>query len=208
MKSRYEALWTLVVLLIMACAAQPAVAGGSRDHRVSVVDLRGDVVAGGQLRLYIQPGPAATRSLRIFSEPSHTLLAVVIDSGFAREPQGKALLEEQKGAAVAVTDLPEGQPALQVPGRPPGDDRVAVYVVGESGEEQLAADARVGAGPFHFSTAFVNGGPKAGGGMLQCCHGGPCGEMCAECGPKFTCCLTDDCCKIFCGWAGTCCQHK
>lgn len=207
MKSRCQVLSALVFLLIIACAVQPAAASGPQDHQVSVVDLRGDVVAGGQLRLYIQPGPAATRSLRIFSEPSHTLLAVVIDTQFAKQPQGKALLQEQKGMAVAVTDLPEGQPALQVPGRPAGDDRIAVHVIGMSGEEELAADALVGAGPFHFSTAFVDGGPKAGGGIRHCCQGGPCTEMCTECGtPAFTCCLTDSCCDIFCGWAGTCCQ--
>ncbi len=198
---------SMACVLFIVYAVQPAAAGEPQDHQVSVVDLRGDVVAGGQLRLYIQPGQAATKSLRIFSEPSHTLLAVVIDTEFARQAQGKSLLEEQKGAAVAVTDLPEGQPALQVDGRPAGDDRVAVYVTGASGEEELAADALVGNGPFHFSTAFVDGGPKAGGGIRHCCQGGPCTEMCAECGtPAFTCCLTDSCCDIFCGWAGTCCQ--
>ena len=198
---------SMACLLFIVCAVQPAAAGEPQDHQVSVVDLRGDVVAGGQLRLYIQPGQAATKSLRIFSEPSHTLLAVVIDTEFAEKPQGKALLQEQKGAAVAVTDLPEGQPALQLPGRPAGDDRVAVYVTGASGEEELAADALVGDGPFHFSTAFVDGGPKTGGGIRHCCEGGPCQEMCVECGtPAFTCCLTDSCCDILCGWAGTCCQ--
>ncbi len=206
MKGCRRGVFVLVFLLFMVCSVPPAAAGGPQGHELAVVDLRGDVGPGGQLKLFIQPGPAATASLRIFSEPSHTLLAVVMDPGFASQPRGKALLEEQEGAAVVVTDLPQGQPALQVAGRPAGEDRIAVYVTGASGEEQLAADARVGGGAFHFSTAIVKGGTKAGGGFVHCCQGGPCTQMCIDCrSPAFTCCLTDTCCDIFCGWAGTCC---
>ncbi len=171
-----------------------------------IIDLRGDVVAGNQLRLYIQPGADATRCIRIVSQPSNTVLAVVLDPEYAEQPEGKRLLDKATGA-VAVTDLPEGQPALQVPARPAGDDRIAVYVTGDSGEELLVADALVGGGAFHFSTALVEGGPKAGGGFYHCCQGGPCSNMCKTCsGVRFTCCLTDQCCQIYCDWVGNCCQ--
>ncbi len=202
MKACPRGVFVLAFLLFMVCAVPPAAAGGPQGHELAVVDLRGDVGPGGQLKLYIKPGPAATASLRIFSEPSHTLLAVVMDPGFASQPRGKALLEEQEGAAVVVTDLPQGQPALQVAGRPAGDDRIAVYVTGASGEEQLAADARVGGGAFHFSTALVEGG-----GFRHCCQGGPCGEVCTGCrAAAFTCCLTETCCEAVCGQGGSCCK--
>lgn len=205
---RFKPSRRIAILALVCIVSVPglAAAGDSNAKVVPVVELRGDVAAGNQLRLYIQPGAEATRCIRIVSEPSHTVLAVVIDPDYAAQPEGKELLDRVT-AAVAVTDLPEGQPALQVSARPVADDRIAVFVTGESGEELLVADVMVGSGDFHVSTAFVDGGPKAGGGFHHCCLEGPCGQMCTDCsGPQFTCCLTDQCCHIYCGWIANCCQ--
>lgn len=128
--------------------------------KVDVIRVKG-YGGNGALTLELSPGPAATRAIRVYSEPSHTLLAIVEDKDFAASPQGqkwrKEVSAQQAPRAGSVTDLPEGRPRLVLDSRPTTDDRIATWVFGDwpdgSAEDRLVGDGKVGNGDFEFSIA-------------------------------------------------------
>lgn len=174
-----------------------------------VYSIAGDVSADGNLlTLSIKPGEVATHAIRVFSEPSHTLLVAVIDRDFGLKADAwrSSWIKVDRPLALVTTDLFDGQPRVHVTGRPKSDDRIAVYVYGSwpdgSVGETLVSDARVGQESFSFSTSIVQGEEKGGFDTYwHCCQGGSCGEMCTTCNDKaFECCLLEGCCWIECGW--------
>ncbi len=183
---------------------------------IHILSISGEVVAGDYLRVSITPGPIASQSIRVYSEPSHTPLVFVIDPEFKASPIGESWLKAVKSdtphATTITTTLPAGQPAVQIPARPTTDHRIAVYVSGEwpdgTEEERLVADGAVGSGGFSFSVwrQPPKNGTKIGGNFKHCCSGGSCSEMCVYCADSiFSCCLTP-CCSIYCGWQIPCCS--
>lgn len=186
---------------------------------LTIAAVRGEITAEGGLALYVETGPPITNGLRLYSEPSHTLLLVLLDSGYASGPLGKEWLgglDKERAAsepAVLMTSLPGARPRVDLRGRPSTDRRIAVWANGVwpdgSTQDLLVADAEVGVGGFSFRTelgAELEPGSKVGGGYRHCCEGTGCSMMCVTCsGPQFTCCILDTCCDIFCGWAGSCC---
>lgn len=183
---------------------------------IHILSISGEVVAGDYLRVNITPGPIASQSIRVYSEPSHTPLVFIIDPEFKSSAIGESWLKSVTSdaplAATVITDLPAGKPAIQIPGRPSTDDRVAVYVSGEWPDgtegELLVADGAVGSGGFSFSVwkTLPKDGTKQGGEFTHCCFGGSCSEMCVNCiDSLFSCCLTP-CCSIYCGWQIPCCS--
>jgi hypothetical protein len=111
------------VFLLPTCA--PA-------RNVEVFQLRG-IPSGGRLQLTLTPGPPATKAVRVYSEPSHTLLLLVVDPDFRKSREGKAWLEKNAKAApkaTVTTELPSGRPSVEVPPLPAGDEKVAVWVFG------------------------------------------------------------------------------
>jgi hypothetical protein len=169
--------------------------------RVKAIEVLG-VPDGDQLTLTLTPGPAATKAIRVYSEPSHTLLAIVIDDRFATTREGKAWLDlyaAEKPAALITTQLPDGIAKVSVPARPPKDERVAIYVHGRwpdgTEKERLIADGTVGQGRFAFTTHALPGEDPQ-----HCCNNANCVNNCTDCtGPRFTCCQMVNCCWIKCG---------
>ena len=120
-----------VAVLVVVTMAPDAIAGDRPDPSRLVVRVQGEVTPEGNLRLAVEPGPIATQSITVYSEPSHTTLAILTDRDFKHSAEGEAWLAEIKAvtpdAMVVTTDLPSGAPALQIPGRPATDNRIAVW---------------------------------------------------------------------------------
>lgn len=185
------------------------VVASADDHQTGwLITVSSDVVAGGQQRLRVTLGDCPeVVAVRVFSEPSHSLLAAAIDGRFAATLAGKEWLASVEsgspGAPLLTTQLPGADFVVQAHGRPAEDSRISVWMLGTWGNEgqgeRLVADALVGAGPFHFSAARGEGEA-----IEHCCSGFPCPRMCVTCkGPAFTCCLSP-CCEISCGHVNCC----
>lgn len=147
-------------LILLGFLLHSSIFGTETKTDIDVIRVKG-YDTKGSLTLEITPGPAATRAIRIYSEPSHTLLAIVEDSGFSSSDQGNKwrseVLADQAPRSRSVTSLPEGRPRLIIEARPTTDDRIATWVFGDwpdgSVEDRLVGDGRVGNGDFEFSIA-------------------------------------------------------
>lgn len=136
--------------------AEPA----EKSESTEIVKVKG-YADGGNFTLEIIPGKAATHAIRIYSEPSHTLLALVEDSKFAESDLGKTwhnqVVAEGQPRSGSLTSLPEGRARLFLEGRATSDDRIATWVYGTwpdgTVEDRLVGDGKVGSGPFEFSIA-------------------------------------------------------
>ncbi len=208
----------LGVIVFVVAFSTLAVAGDESygleiGRSYEIYSIRGETAANGQLALSIIPGRFVDRSIKVVSQPSNTVLAVVLDTDFLKSAEGQIEIrtktDESEPQATAATSLPEGSPRFVIEGRPATDDRVQVWVNsslwpdGGSGE-RLIADGLVGTGhDFGFSTS-TKIGPKSPS-REHCCWGGPCGTMCIDCGDsRFECCLGPDCCLIVCEWEADC----
>jgi hypothetical protein len=171
----------------------------ANDTRL-VVSVTGDVSADNKiLTLSLEPGEIATHAIRVYSEPSHTLLVAVVDSELGKESDSwqSSWFEVDRPLALVTTDLPGGMPRVHVAGRPETDDRIAVYVYGTWPDgtvgETLISDAKVGQRSFAFSTSLVVDNAKEGDVPRvyeHCCQGDNCSKMC----------MMEGCCWIECGW--------
>lgn len=168
--------------------------------------VSGRTLGNGQWLLSVEPGPVATRAIRIYSEPSHTRLFYVMDSHFKATPEGAAWLagiapdKVFPGMVVlgSTTQLPDGSPSAQLPARPAGDDRISVWVYGNypSGlvQDNLVAEDIVSSSDFGFA-AYVN--PMTD--YIHCCLCLDGYQICVQCSSKiFNCCVTSDLCGIYC----------
>lgn len=221
---RKRMLWSCTLLFLAAnlSAEQPVCrpSGGGKTTSVDVVSVKGENHKDGTMTLTITPGSPASRAIRVYSEPSHTLLAVMEDSKYASTEEGrqwrsKTIAEQQPRSGI-LTRLPGGPVQLHLDGRPVLDDRVAVWVNGVwrgvPFEDMLVADAVVGNADFGYSIAvpLVAAGDTFGGPSKQwehCCVGSGCwsGQVCTICNtPYFTCCTLGICCSVECYWVPSC----
>ncbi len=190
-------------LLLLLALCTPGLARAQSSDEVSVVALEGHRDPTGATTLGLRPGPVATHAIAVYSEPSHTLLTLVVDEAYAASPAGLSWLDgvhADEALARVTTSLPAAQPRVVVGGRPEGDRRIAVEVYGTwpdgSVEERLVADTPTPGDEFAFQT-FVS----ADGSFHHCCSGEHCSQKCTDCpGPRFSCCLLEGCCSIACGW--------
>lgn len=143
----------LTVLPVLAESAE-------KSESTEIVKVKG-YADGENFTLEIIPGEAATHAIRIYSEPSHTLLALIEDSKFAESDLGKTwrnqVVAEGQPRAGSLTSLPEGRARLFMEARDASDDRIATWVYGTwpdgTVEDRLVGDGKVGNGPFEFSIA-------------------------------------------------------
>lgn len=162
-----------VALLLPASAPARAESG---TERVLVFRVAGEILAEGRgYRIDIEPGLPADRAIRIYSEPSHTLMVAVLDRDFETSEAGRAWVERHlasdRTAAKVVTSLPAARPRVHVPAeRPNRDSRIAVWVYGTwpdgSIEDRLVTDGLVGVEKFslaNFVHAEADWRPKDGG---------------------------------------------
>src|SRR5262249_10589783 len=68
----------------------------------------------------LNPGPNATNAIRMYSEPSHTRIAMIVDSRYAKSAAGKAWLaslegEKQLDSFYDVGPLPQTHPTFYRP---------------------------------------------------------------------------------------------
>lgn len=147
------------VLLCALLLATPLFAGEAAD----IVSIKG-YESGGIFTLEIVPGAAATEAIRVYSEPSHTLLTVVEDADFAETEPGKywhSQVFAENPRSASKTRLPEGRPRMQLAPRPATDDRIVAWVYGswQDGkvEDRKAGEKTVGSGAFEMSLSSPSG---------------------------------------------------
>lgn len=164
------------------------VSGGAPRRKGHEVDLR--VYGEGwltsqKLDLTVYFGPLFRQGARLYSEPSHTLLLLVMTPRFASSHEAADLKEEaaRKKAVVRLGSVIGGD-RFEVRYPPEGDNRIAVWAMTDT-EEFLVADARVTVGRFDFRTTWS----EWLGQVKHCCY---CRiEVCVEvteASPAFTCC--------------------
>ena len=178
--------WILpgVVVLLASLPGGPVRAGGYEGDpaRIAAV-VTGEVDGEGTFVLGLQPGPAMTRVLRVYSQPSHTPLAFVASVEFSESAEGQAWQAGWEAEPLVfgeLGDLSAGALTATVE-RPPGDTGIEVWVWGlwPDGieEERLVGDADVGSGSFRFFSA--PGDPL--GLHTSCCGQADGSEVCVVC---------------------------
>jgi hypothetical protein len=150
-------------------------------------------------------GPGAMTAVRIYSEPSHTLLGVIVDSASMPDPAGTDWWKSTIGplsprAQLARLPLKEGVSiGLQTNLRPPTDEGLDIYVLGiwARGEEKDDLLVHFGGGRvFQFTASSVLDPVTLRPLFLGCCgdSSGGCGGSCVNCKQNETlwCCRQDD----------------
>lgn len=225
----------LLLLLILSLLSQDRLlaqtAAASEDPRVGktlIAEVEGVYREDRTLDLTIRRGPAATNAVRLFSEPSHTLLAVLIDSEYLKTSSGAAFLSAAKSQGrprIATSPLRTDSAGNVLPSttlikgvhRPPSDDSLVLWVNSKivvtrglnidsspSEEEHAPGDQRVStteleAGkPFHFASYYDPATLTA----EYCCVSPDCGIICTSCDTRlYNCCTMPYwkcCCLIHC----------
>ena len=139
------------------------------------IAVSGHVQKNGNLMLSVVPGPIVTNALRLYSEPSHTLLLAIVDHEYQRTTEGRRWWEEtlapqlkrradpltpsellsETPVALVTGPLPEANPTVQIKARPPTDDSIAIWVNGsfrpEIDQDLLLGVGKVGSRDFDFS---------------------------------------------------------
>lgn len=179
-----------------AFAGLPSLKPGEAD-----LSIQGEVTKGG-LTLSMVLGRVFTRGVKVYSEPSHTLIVAGMSPDYATTPVGRSL--KTTAQATFTAEFPNVAPRIQTTNRPANDYGVIVYAITNSGDLKIAA-GKVGSGNFGWTTIW-----HEVGGILDpthCCSGGGCDPGCIDCpGPDVTCCLLPCNCSIQCGWqqCGSC----
>ncbi len=151
------------------------------------------------LDVRLQPGGPALFTIlaaEVYSEPSHTFLAAIVDS--AAPAQVLSTIQGQKPRAMIVTIVGQTEPHLTVPAPPATDTRIRIdYVIrkGQSVSTTTVSDAHLSSiSDFEFSST-----PNVGGGYYQC---GYCGGTLCRCiycpTPAVTLCCPS--CTFECGF--------
>jgi hypothetical protein len=136
-------------LLRVVLASLPLLTVPQASARAAeVYQLTGEKGPGGELTLGLIVGEDGTLAARVYAEPSHTLLLLVIDRDYSLSTEGATwlTLHQPSARATAKTDLPDGAVRVTIPQPPASDDRIAVWLLGSwdgATEDRLVADARV-----------------------------------------------------------------
>jgi len=192
--------------------ASVAAEGDAAVDQMQLIRVTGAARPNG-LRLSLEIGQRAfetldIQSVRVYSEPSRTLLASVSRYGVEVKDDGG------EAASLVVPSFSEALPIVLATGpRAPKDEQILVYMVGTwpdgKTEERVIAGGRVGYSAFDFA-AYVDEGYLLGKAttLRQCCYSYECAnEVCATCSPfRFSCCTCGepDCCYAECTLNGNC----
>lgn len=166
---------------------------------------------GDQVRLTVDLGPKVD-ALRVYSEPSHTLLADV-----AREAFRRRLMRDNNPTPagpgtdrVTTVEPSTNDPVtLYVPKPPRGDHSISViatsslWSTGGGTAERELGEIEVGDSRYAFAMKIAPNGP-----VTYCCEETNCSGVCSTCYTRPTkCCGTTiietggTCCAVFCGIA-------
>lgn len=182
------------VFPMVAWAAAPPEAGPGGTW------IKGQVEAGGAYSLFLKSRQAAPSlftiwAVKVYAEPSHTLLCVMMDESAPDSVLQAILAEKPRAMATGALDDSEVKFGIQAPR---ADDRTIriEYVTQKAGEQNLFLLAELhGLNLDHFEMLSE---PDAGGSIKHCgwCPPNFCG--CVYCqGPAYTLCCPD--CTIVCG---------
>jgi len=170
---------------------------------VLAVHVKGTTLPDGQMWYEIDPGPLATRAIRMYSEPSHTRLGMVVDPDFKKTSEGQAWLasltgDNLKEVTSATSRLPDGHPRFQISAPPDTDAWIDVWVngnfFGKVEDRLVASQLLMGERNFGSSTYY-----RASGESEKCCECGSLPDVCTECStPFFNCCVYYQYCEIHC----------
>ncbi|MEM9293072.1 MAG: hypothetical protein AAGD01_15430 [Acidobacteriota bacterium] len=145
---------TAALFLCFSFATVPVSAQGSTAEADLIVI--GSSSANGDLQLRLEFGEAFQHGAKIYSEPSHTLLALVLGIDYAKTSEGQTLrgdTEVTQRTAVVTTTMPGGAPSLGGLWPQASDDRIAVWTLtGENAE--LIADAKTDLRQFEFEVSL------------------------------------------------------
>lgn len=188
------------------------------EPRSLIVRVGGNTRADGALELSVIPGPLATHAIRIYSEPSHTLLAVAMDATFAKTDAGKSWRARYAATTLAfvtteklgtASDLKNDLPAVlfTILGRPASDTQINAHVTSDRwpnvGTLSEYDAVTYNVGPSFSFSAFINHYTIQ---KEVCCSTSNC-SVCSDCYLRPTkCCGTTTtsgsiCCAVFCSQA-------
>lgn len=176
-------------LLIVLPLASLGASGFEGNPEKIAVELAGTVTEAGDLLLAVAAGEAVTRSLEVYSEPSHAPLLFLAPTSFSDSEEGEAWQAGWTEGPAAFVELADATaPAEVVVERPDGDTRLEVRIWGlwtdGAEEERLVADVEVGGGDFSFFS--VPDEPP--GSYTHCCVGEDGSDSCAVCSSaSFSC---------------------
>lgn len=133
-----------------------------------VIGVSGELASPKQYNLTLEPGSVADRAIRVYSEPSHTFLVLVLNSGLKNDVSFSSWEESttsfDQPRATIVTPLPLGRPRVTIQPPPEDDFAISVWVYGTwldgTVEDRLVAEAKVGIPDFEFST-YLSSDPFA-----------------------------------------------
>jgi hypothetical protein len=170
---------------------------------VLAVHVKGIMLPNGQMWYEIDPGPIATRAVRVYSMPSCTRVAMVVDPEYRKSPQGQEFMASLVDDAVnevtlAVGSLPDAHPRFQVTAPPSSDTWIEVWVNGNffGVEEDRVVSKQLLMGEANFGSAVYL---RANGMVERCCECGSLPDVCQECGNHFyNCCVYYQYCEIHC----------
>jgi hypothetical protein len=183
--SSQAVVWIVSLLGAMAVVAPAA----AQETSELVVGVSGELVSPKQYTLTVEPGSVADRAIRVYSEPSHTFLLLVLDSKL----KGKADLSSWEESitstseprATTVTSLPLGRPRVTIQPPPEDDFAISVWVYGTwpdgTIEDRIVAEAKVDLSEFETSTYHLSDPVAKGGGPGQqqhCCSSACCPQKC------------------------------
>jgi hypothetical protein len=211
---------SILLLLAVAASHEAALAECTKVARPSpsalVVKLN-VTETPDTVRMTIRTGPVVDRSVRVYSEPSHTLMAVLIDSDFKVTDDGRSWLDSLQGrrGAEAMMTVPlssenAAEFVLARSGRPAEDDSYGVWAYGGRLPDQLVVNAHSRAPAWGVSASLPDG--EAGQNRIVpmftlCCSSTNCPEECVSCTERnFGCCATPPCCGACCPRCIDCCN--
>ncbi len=185
-------------LAVLGClAATPASAAGYQgDSDEIAATVSGETLVSGQVLLGLVPGALVTKTVRVYSEPSHTPLIFLTTFAFSESEEGQAWQggwEEEPLVFARVADFAEAglEEALTLPD---GDTGIAVWVWGlwpdGKEEDRLVSDAEVDKDGFRFFSAAED----LAGSLTHCC-GEKGAEVCLACTDADFTCTAEPACK-------------
>lgn len=182
--------------------------GGDVPKESALVVRVTGAVENGRSTLAVEAGSTVTRGCAIYSEPSHELMVIVVETQFAHSDEGTQWVRDTMGgkrAKLAGANLPLSiHPLSSFPAPPQTDVGISVVASGEfpfhsDGGEAVVLDAEVNAADFEVAAFFDENdtttpwilccGPRNG---ASCCRGESPTVICSPDISKDLACGADD----------------
>ena len=180
----------------------------SEDGPVLIAHMKGDPIRNGtQMWYQIDAGPIATRAVRVYSEPSHTRIAMAVDSSFGTSDEGKTWLasiaDVKQDVNLSLGPLPGSHPRFRQRAMPATDTWIAMWVYGDFNgviEDRLVDQLVVDHSRSFGDSASLRSPAETEGGahpdIETCCDCHNDTSSCKDCTGFHNCCYYKDPCEI------------